>query len=105
MRAKMFTAQRLEAARGHAAAQLALAESFPSHDSVGYIILHQARRHLWLIQHWWTDSEILAGPLGRDAEGIFADASAAARRVLEGATIADVIERDRRAAGAAMYHI
>lgn len=49
--------------------------------------------------------ELLDGPLGRDAEGIFADASAAARAVLEKTTIADVVERERQAAGAAMYYI
>ena len=62
---KMFTAQRLEAARTHAAAQIVLAETFPSHDGIGYLILHQARRYLWHIQHWWTDSEILAGVTSR----------------------------------------
>lgn len=49
--------------------------------------------------------ELLDGPLGRDAEGILADASAAARTVLEGTTIADLVERDQRAAGGAMYYI
>ncbi len=49
--------------------------------------------------------ELLDGPLGRDADGIFADAATAARRVLEQTTIADVIERERRDAGATMYHI
>jgi Rrf2 family protein len=49
--------------------------------------------------------ELLDGPLGRDAEGIFADAAAAARRVLEQTSIADVIEREQRDAGASMYHI
>jgi Rrf2 family protein len=49
--------------------------------------------------------ELLDGPLGRDAEGIFEDAALAARRVLESTTIADVVERDRREAGAAMYYI
>ncbi len=49
--------------------------------------------------------ELLDGPLGRDAEGVFADAAAAARKVLEETTIADVIERELRAAGASMYHI
>lgn len=49
--------------------------------------------------------ELLDGPLGRDAEGPFADAAAAARAVLEQTTIADVIEREAREAGAAMYHI
>ena len=49
--------------------------------------------------------ELLDGPLGRDAEGILAEAAAAARTVLEGTTIADLIEREAREAGAAMYHI
>jgi Rrf2 family protein len=49
--------------------------------------------------------ELLDGPLGRDSEGIFADAAAAARAVLESTTIADIIEREMRDAGASMYHI
>jgi Rrf2 family transcriptional regulator, cysteine metabolism repressor len=49
--------------------------------------------------------ELLDGPLGRDAEGVFADAARAARDVLAGMTIADVVEREARAAGASMYHI
>jgi Rrf2 family cysteine metabolism transcriptional repressor len=49
--------------------------------------------------------ELLDGPLGRDAEGPFADAAAAARKVLAETTIADVIERELRDAGASMYHI
>jgi Rrf2 family transcriptional regulator, cysteine metabolism repressor len=49
--------------------------------------------------------ELLDGPLGRDAEGVFADASRAARDVLAATTIADVVERDAREAGASMYHI
>jgi Rrf2 family transcriptional regulator, cysteine metabolism repressor len=49
--------------------------------------------------------ELLDGPLGRDADGVFADASKAARDVLEQTTIADVIEREARDAGASMYHI
>jgi Rrf2 family transcriptional regulator, cysteine metabolism repressor len=49
--------------------------------------------------------ELLDGPLGRDAQGIFADAAAAAARVLAETTIADVIEREMREAGATMYHI
>jgi Rrf2 family protein len=49
--------------------------------------------------------ELLDGPLGANAQGIFADAAAAARKVLETTTIADVIERERREAGAAMYYI
>ncbi len=49
--------------------------------------------------------ELLDGPLGRDATGVFADAAAAARKVLEQTTIADVIERESRDAGASMYYI
>lgn len=49
--------------------------------------------------------ELLDGPLGRDADGIFAESAAAARQVLESTTIADVVERERREAGAAMYYI
>ena len=49
--------------------------------------------------------ELLDGPLGRDAEGVFADAAHAARDVLAAITIADVIERERSEAGASMYHI
>jgi Rrf2 family cysteine metabolism transcriptional repressor len=49
--------------------------------------------------------ELLDGPLGRDADGVFADASEAARKVLGETTIADVIEREMRDAGATMYHI
>ncbi len=49
--------------------------------------------------------ELLDGPLGRDATGVFAEAAAAARQVLDQITIADVVEREARAAGAAMYYI
>jgi Rrf2 family transcriptional regulator, cysteine metabolism repressor len=49
--------------------------------------------------------ELLDGPLGRDSEGVFADAAAAARKVLAQTTIADVIERESREAGASMYYI
>jgi Rrf2 family cysteine metabolism transcriptional repressor len=49
--------------------------------------------------------ELLDGPLGRDAEGIFADAAAAARSILARTTIADVVEREAREAGVAMYYI
>jgi Rrf2 family protein len=49
--------------------------------------------------------ELLDGPLGRDSEGVFADAARAARTVLAETTIADVIERETREAGASMYHI
>src|ERR1700758_3434772 len=44
--------------------------------------------------------ELLDGPLGRDAQGPFADAAAAARRVLAETTIAELIESEMRAAGA-----
>lgn len=49
--------------------------------------------------------ELLDGPLGRDAQGVFADAAGAARKVLGQTTIADVIERELRDSGASMYHI
>ena len=49
--------------------------------------------------------ELLDGPLGSDATGIFADAAAAARDVLANTTVADVVERENREAGAAMYYI
>ena len=49
--------------------------------------------------------ELLDGPVGGGAESIFADAAEAARKVLGSTTIADVVERDARAAGAAMYYI
>jgi Rrf2 family protein len=49
--------------------------------------------------------ELLDGPLGRDAEGTFAEAAAAARKVLQQTTIMDVVEREAREAGVAMYYI
>jgi Rrf2 family cysteine metabolism transcriptional repressor len=49
--------------------------------------------------------ELLDGPLGRDSEGVFADAAEAARKVLAQTTIADVVERESREAGASMYYI
>ncbi len=49
--------------------------------------------------------ELLDGPLGRDATGIFADAATATRKVLEETTIADIVEREQREAGWAMYYI
>jgi Rrf2 family transcriptional regulator, cysteine metabolism repressor len=49
--------------------------------------------------------ELLDGPVGADAKGIFADAAGAAREVLAKTTVADVVERERREAGAAMYYI
>ncbi len=49
--------------------------------------------------------ELLDGPLGREAEGVFADAAAAARSILARTSIADVVEREAREAGVAMYYI
>ncbi len=49
--------------------------------------------------------ELLDGPVGGGAESIVGDAAAAARAVLSRHSIADVVERERRAAGAVMYHI
>jgi hypothetical protein len=50
--------------------------------------------------------ELLDGPLGRGTPtGVFADAAEAARSVLAQTTIADVIEREAREAGARMYYI
>src|SRR3954468_6239107 len=49
--------------------------------------------------------ELLDGPLGRGADGILAEAAAAARAVLESTTIADLVERETREAGIAMYQI
>ncbi|MEA2171852.1 MAG: Rrf2 family transcriptional regulator, cysteine metabolism repressor [Solirubrobacteraceae bacterium] len=49
--------------------------------------------------------ELLDGPLGPGAESVFAEATAATRAVLAKHTIADVAEREARAAGAVMYHI
>src|SRR3954468_24773480 len=49
--------------------------------------------------------ELLDGPFGRAAVGVFAEAAEAGRKVLAGTTIADVVEREARDAGAAMYYI
>ena len=49
--------------------------------------------------------ELLDGRLGNGSEGVFADAAEAARAVLGSTTIADVVEREARDAGAAMYYI
>lgn len=49
--------------------------------------------------------ELLDGPLGRDADGVFADAADAARKVLKDTTITGVLERETHDAGASMYHI
>jgi Rrf2 family transcriptional regulator, cysteine metabolism repressor len=49
--------------------------------------------------------ELLDGPLGHGAAGVFADAARAARSVLAESTVADVAEAEARATGAPMYHI
>jgi Rrf2 family cysteine metabolism transcriptional repressor len=50
--------------------------------------------------------EALEGTLGAEAEGeIWTDAVEAVRGVLRGVTIAEIAQRESRAAGAAMYHI
>ena len=49
--------------------------------------------------------ELLDGPLGGECSGVFADAATAAREVLGAVSIADVLERESREAGAAMYYI
>ena len=49
--------------------------------------------------------ELLDGAVGKDATGIFAEAAQAARQVLADATLAEIVEREARAAGSAMYYI
>jgi len=49
--------------------------------------------------------ELLDGPLGAGAEGVFSDAAAGARAVLANISIAGVVERENREAGASMYYI
>jgi Rrf2 family transcriptional regulator, cysteine metabolism repressor len=49
--------------------------------------------------------ELLDGPVGAGATGVFGDAARAVRLVLAESTIADLAEAETRAAGAAMYHI
>jgi DNA-binding IscR family transcriptional regulator len=49
--------------------------------------------------------ELLDGPVGADASGVFADAAQAARSVLSQSTVAEIAEAESRAAGAPMYHI
>jgi Rrf2 family transcriptional regulator, cysteine metabolism repressor len=49
--------------------------------------------------------ELLEGAFGADAEGVFAEAATAARTVLAQTTVADIIDRETRDAGAAMYYI
>jgi DNA-binding IscR family transcriptional regulator len=49
--------------------------------------------------------ELLDGPLGRDASGVFAEAAEAAREVLSQSTVGDVAEAQAQATRAPMYHI
>ena len=49
--------------------------------------------------------ELLDGPFGREATGVFAEAADAGRKVLASTTIADVVDREAREAGTAMYYI
>ncbi len=49
--------------------------------------------------------ELLDGPLGRGAHGIFFEAAQAAGAVLSEATVASIAEQETLAAGAPMYHI
>jgi DNA-binding IscR family transcriptional regulator len=49
--------------------------------------------------------ELLDGPFGRETTGVFADAAAAARAILESTTVSDVVDREAREAGIAMYYI
>lgn len=49
--------------------------------------------------------EILEGPLGRDAAGVFFEAAQAAGAILSEATVASIAEQEIAAAGPPMYHI
>ncbi|MGH2916170.1 MAG: RrF2 family transcriptional regulator [Solirubrobacteraceae bacterium] len=49
--------------------------------------------------------QLLDGPLGVGAEGVFADAAISAAAVLGDATVASVAEQEISAAPAPMYHI
>jgi Rrf2 family protein len=49
--------------------------------------------------------ELLDGPVGQGASGVFARAADAARSVLAESTIADVAEEYARSTGTAMYYI
>src|SRR5689334_15904203 len=49
--------------------------------------------------------ELLDGPVGRGSQGVLADAADAARSVLAATTVADLVAREAREAGAAMYQI
>ena len=49
--------------------------------------------------------ELLDGPVGRGATGVFAAAADAAQSVLAGSSVAEVAEAEARFVGAPMYHI
>ena len=49
--------------------------------------------------------ELLDGPVGRGANGVFAQAADAAQSVLAGTTVAEVADDEARSAAAPMYHI
>ena len=49
--------------------------------------------------------ELLDGPIGQGATGVFAEAAQAARAALAGTSVADVAEAEAREARAPMYHI
>lgn len=49
--------------------------------------------------------ELLDGPLGGGSEGVFSEAAEAARAVLGTTSVADIVEREARDAGAQMYYI
>ena len=49
--------------------------------------------------------ELLDGPVGAGSTGLFGDAAVAAREVLAGKTIADLVLAEQSEAGVAMYYI
>jgi Rrf2 family protein len=49
--------------------------------------------------------ELLDGPVGAGADGVFAEAATAARDVLAKTTVADIVDREKRESGVAMYYI
>jgi Rrf2 family transcriptional regulator, cysteine metabolism repressor len=49
--------------------------------------------------------ELLDGPIGHDATGVFADAARAARSAQSESTVADVAQAEAEASHARMYHI
>jgi Rrf2 family cysteine metabolism transcriptional repressor len=66
----------------------------------GYVLTRDAREITVL-----EVVEMLDGPLGQDATGVFAEVAAAAREVLANTTIQDVIDREARDQGQTMYWI